>query len=255
MWGKYLAPVGMLSPGAIVTLRLCPSLPTTKCSHLLICYSSESNKDSKPQTGSSSLALPASWKSELAAQDWTRLLMPPVGCGGGGVSGKGLLLWVGMGLMTSQNVLQPKILFRTQETQALTTHPFSTKNPTRFLKGVMQEGGYPEPLTTHLLQSSLDMSAPQGPIFPPARDNRPLLNSPAKALSPFYWVQKRSSALKHVCPSQISYQDPPSLAGSLKITYFSWTMASGVLLYNQRGLSENSFPWHTQFFLRGIPLI
>ena len=40
------------------------------------------------------------------------------------MSGKGLLLWVGMGLMTSQNVLQPKILFRTQETQALTTHGF-----------------------------------------------------------------------------------------------------------------------------------
>ena len=195
----------MLFPGAIVTLRLCPSLPTTKCSHLLICYSSESNKDSKAQTGSSSLTLTASWRRELAVlHDWTRLLMPSVGCGGGGLSGKGLLLRVGMGLMTSQNPLQPKILFGTQETQALTTHPFSTKNPTRFPKGVMQEGGYPEPLTTHFLQSSWDMSAPQGPIFPAAPDNGPLLNSPPEALSPFHWVQKRSSALKHVCPSQIS---------------------------------------------------
>ena len=57
------------------------------------------------------------------------------------MSGRGLLLWVGMGLMTSQNPLQPKILFRTQQTQAVTTHPFPTKNPARFPKGVMQEGG------------------------------------------------------------------------------------------------------------------
>lgn len=32
-------------------------------------------------------------------------------------------------------------------------------------------------------------------------------------------------------------------------------MASGILLHNQKDLSENSFPVHTEFFLEEIPIV
>lgn len=165
MWGKHLAPVGMLSPGAIVTFGgyAHPSPPQNVVTYLFA-IPLNSNKDSKPQnrqflTGPACLL--KKWVSctRLSQTAYASCGVWDEGCQ------KGLPFGWEMGWWPLKTSFNPRFCLEPRKPRLSPLIHFPQRIQPDFPRGVMQEGGYPEPLTTHFLQSSLDMSILKGLSF------------------------------------------------------------------------------------------